>query len=92
MLEYGKGAYNRTQGNLPQLDVVNMFVEQSASQGVIMQSRRPLGEVVEVGSGPVRASQVRDGVFNGDRFTVSGTELYRDTALLGSIAGGGWFP
>ena len=41
MLEYGKGAYNRTQGNLPQLDVVNMFVEQSASQGVIMQSRRP---------------------------------------------------
>ena len=89
MLEYGKGAYNRTQGNLPQLDVVNMFVEQSASQGVIMQSRRPLAEVVTVGNGPVRASVERDGVFGGARFSISGGGAYYGTDLLGSVSGEG---
>lgn len=89
MLEYGKGAYNRTQGNLPQLDVVNMFVEQSASQGVIMQSRRPLGEVLEIGSGPIRTTLVRDGVFAGDRFTISGGKAYRGITELGDIIGNG---
>lgn len=88
-LEYGKGAYNRTQGNLPQLDVVNMFVEQSASQGVIMQSRRPLGEVLEIGSGPIRTTLVRDGVFAGDRFTISGGKAYRGITELGDIIGNG---
>ena len=89
MLEYGKGAYNRTRGNLPQLDTVNMFVEQSGSQGIVMQSRSPLGEVAEIGLGPVRASLERDGVFSGDRFTISGGIAYRDTAALGSVAGDG---
>lgn len=88
-LEYGKGAYQRTRGNLPQLDVVNMFVEMSNSQGVVMQSRPPLGEVETVGAGPIRASLVRDGVFDGDRFTISGNKAYRGTTLLGTVDGDG---
>lgn len=89
MLEYGKGAYNRTRGNLPPLETVNMFVEASQSQGVVMQSRPPLKQVAEIGSGPVRASVVRDGVFSGDRFTISGSNAYRGTTLLGAITGTG---
>ena len=89
MLEFGKGAYNRTRGNLPALETVNMFVEQSASQGVIMQSRPPMAISGTVGIGPIRASSEKDGVFGGDTFTVSGTGLYRNTTLLGTITGNG---
>lgn len=89
MLEYGKGAYQRTRGNLPQLDVVNMFAEMSNSQGVVVQSRQPLGEVVTVGDGPIRATLERDGVFAGDRFTLSGPVAYRGTLALGNVIGEG---
>ncbi len=89
MLEYGKGAYERSRGNLPPLTTVNMYVEQSASQGVVMQSRQPLGEVADIGPGPVQASLERDGVFNGDRFTISGGFAYRGATLLGVVAGSG---
>jgi len=88
-LEYGKGSYNRTRGNLPPLDTVNMFVEQSASQGVVMQSRPPLAQVAEIGVGPVQATLSRDGVFNGDRFTISGGIAYRGAASLGAVTGTG---
>jgi len=89
MLEYGKGAYERTRGNLPALTTVNMFVEQSASQGIVMQSRLPLKEVETVGAGPVQASVVRDGVFGGDRFTISGGIAYRGVVALGAVVGTG---
>lgn len=89
MLGYGKSAYNRTRGNLPPLETVNMFVEASQSQGVVMQSRPPLNEVAEVGAGPVQASVVRDGVFDGDRFTISGGQAYRGATLLGAVSGSG---
>ena len=89
MLEYGKGAYSRTRGNLPPLETVNMFVEASQSQGVVMQSRPPLKQVAEIGSGPVQASLERDGVFDGDRFTISGGFAYRGATLLGAVSGSG---
>lgn len=89
MLEFGKGAYNRTRGNLPPLETVNMFVEQSATQGVVMQSRPPLSIQTTIGNGPIRAALDKDGVFGGDRFTVSGTGLYRAGTLLGAIEGNG---
>jgi hypothetical protein len=88
-LEYGKGAYERSRGNLPPLTTVNMYVEQSASQGIVMQSRQPLGEVADIGAGPVQASLERDGVFNGDRFTISGGFAFRGTTLLGPVIGNG---
>ena len=88
-LEYGKGAYKRDRGNLPPLETVNMFVEQSNSQGVVMQSRLPLAVVETIGAGPVQASLVRDGVFNGERFTISGNIAYRGTVELGAVVGSG---
>ena len=55
-IPYGLNAYTRNRGNLPPLELVNMFVEKSDSQGVILQSRKALVEVANVGSGPVRAT------------------------------------
>lgn len=88
-LDYGKGAYTRSRGNLPELPVINMFVEQSGSAGVIMQSHKALVEVTEVGPGPVRAVLQKDGVFGGDRFVISGTGFYRNSTLIGMVDGSG---
>ena len=88
-LPYGTSAYQRNRGNLPSLELVNMFVEQSNSQGVILQSRKALVEVAEVGSGPIRATLQEDGVFSGDRFTLSGSGFYRGSTLLGTVSGEG---
>lgn len=88
-LEYGKGAYQRSRGNLPELPVINMMVEQSSADGIIMQSCLALKEKETIGDGPIYASLQRDGVFGGDRFTISGNGLYRGTTLLGTIDGDG---
>lgn len=88
-LDYGKGAYKRSRGNLPELPVVNMFVEQSGSEGIVMQSHKALVEEAEVGPGPVRAKLQKDGVFGGDRFVISGSGVYRGATLIGSVNGTG---
>lgn len=88
-LDYGKGAYTRSRGNLPELPVINMFVEQSKSDGVVLQSHKALVEAAEVGSGPVRATLQKDGVFGGDRFAISGNAVYRGSTLLGTVDGDG---
>lgn len=88
-LDYGKGAYTRSRGNLPELPVINMFVEQSGADGIVMQSHKALLEVAEVGSGPVRAVLQKDGVFGGDRFVISGSGLYRNSTLIGTVDGAG---
>ena len=88
-LDYGKGAYSRSRGNLPELPVVNMFVEQSKADGVVLQSHKALAQVAEVGSGPVHAVLQKDGVFGGARFTISGGFAYRGSTLLGPVDGSG---
>lgn len=90
-IAYGKSAYNRSRGNLPELPVVNMYAESSASdeQGIVMQSRKGLLEESIVGSGPIRGMFQRDGSLSGVRFVVSGDELYAGETLLGAISGDG---
>lgn len=88
-LDYGKGAYSRRRGNLPELPVINMFVEASTADGVVMQSHKALVEEAEVGTGPVRANLQKDGVFGGDRFVISGNGVYRGSALIGLVDGTG---
>ena len=88
-LDYGKGAYTRSRGNLPELPVINMFVEQSGADGIVMQSHKALAEVADVGPGPVRATLEKDGVFGGDRFVISGNAVYRGSTLIGVIDGSG---
>jgi hypothetical protein len=89
LLDYGKGAYKRSRGNLPELPVINMFVETSTADGIVMQSHKALTEEAEVGSGPVRAKLEKDGVFGGDRFVISGNAVYRGSTLIGTVDGSG---
>lgn len=90
-IQYGKGAYSRARGNLPDLPLINMFVESSPTQGggVTLQSRKGLEEIASLGNGPVRGVFQRDGALGGVRFVVSGNQVYAGSTLLGTIEGSG---
>jgi len=90
-LTFGTSAYSRLRGNLPELPVVNLFVENTPSQqlGVVLQSRPGLEASTEVGGGPIRGLFQADGVLGGALVAVSGGEVYKGATLLGSIAGTG---
>ena len=90
-IPYGIGAYSRQRGNLPPLRLVNMFVERSQSNQdqIVLQSRFGIEPDGVYGSGPIKAVMQKDGVFNGDRFVLSGNEFYRGSTLLGNVDGGG---
>ena len=89
-LSYGTSAFTRTRGNLPPLELRNLFVEEGKTgDPVILQSRRGIVAESTYGSGPIRGRFQRDGAFNGDDFVVSGTSFYRGATLLGTIAGDG---
>lgn len=89
-LAYGYSAYQRDRGNLPELPLVNLFVEPTPTteRGIVLQSRPGMSAgSVSMGSGPVRALFLADGVFSGDLFGVSGSSLYRGSTSLGAVAG-----
>jgi len=90
-LAFGTSAYSRDRGNLPELPLVNMFVEAApvTEKGIILQSRPGLVEHSEIGSGPVRGLYRADGVLFGETVTLSGSELYMGATLLGEIEGDG---
>lgn len=73
-IPYGARAYRRNSGNLPELKLINMFVEPSPveSEGVTLLSREGLQELSFDGTGPIAGVFKQDGVFNGDTFVVSG--------------------
>jgi hypothetical protein len=89
-LSYGLSSYERTVGNPAGLPAVNMYVEQSDSEGVMMQSRPPLVDrSANMGAGPVRALFKRDGVVSSALLGVSGANFYRETTLIGAFTGSG---
>lgn len=89
-LQYGRSSYERAEGNLPGLLVVNMYVEETASEGVVLQSRPPLVDrSADLGAGPIRALFKRDGVISGMLLGVSDMELYNVTTSVGTITGSG---
>jgi len=90
-LTFGLSSYERAEGNLPPLPVVNMYAEQSDSEGVVLQSRPALldREANMGATGPVEALFKRDGVLSGDLVGVSGGDIYRLTVSIGTLAGSG---
>ncbi len=89
-LQYGLSSYERAEGDLAGLPVVNMYVEQTASEGPVLQSRPGLSDrSANMGSGPVRALFKRDGVVSGALLGVSGTALYNATTSVGTVTGSG---
>jgi hypothetical protein len=90
-IAYGAAAYRRDNGNLPELRLVNMYLERAPQEenGVVLLSREGLDEYSAPGNGPVTGIFRADGVFDGNLFTVSGGRLFRDETDLGPIAGTG---
>jgi hypothetical protein len=91
-LAFGLSAYKRDRGNLPELPVVNMFVEKATTEPsqVALHSRPPLVQsAASVGTGVVRGIFKKDGVLNGSEFKVVGSQLFKDNVLVGTITGSG---
>jgi hypothetical protein len=88
---FGTSAYSRARGNLPELPVINMFVESAPTEqsGVVLQSRPGLVENRTTGSGPIRGLYQSEGVLTGEVFAVSGAEVFRGTLAIGTITGAG---
>ena len=82
-------AYSRSAGNFPPLTLINMFTEKSPTSDdeFALLSRKGLLTSVTRGTGPIRGVFTQGGVFAGDQFAVSATELYRGATLLGTVAG-----
>ena len=86
-LSFGVSAYGRTRGNIAEMPVINMIAESAPSEGrIVLQSRPGLSMSREVGLGPVRGLFRRDGVLQGDTYTVSGEALFRNETSLGGVA------
>lgn len=91
-LSYGIGAFDRDTGSLPELKCINLFAEGArTSEGQIcLQSRPGLSVAQTDGTGPINAIFSEPGVFGGDIFTQSGTEIYRANVSLGSSQTGSY--
>lgn len=91
-LQYGLTAFERARGDLPQLPVVNMFAEATATEedGVSLQSRPGLTSLSSIGD-EVQAIFQKDGVLGGAQFTVVDSTLYEDGVSVGALDGAGPF-
>lgn len=80
--------YGRSRVNLPQTRLVNAYVEKSPGgpSGEIRTTRPGLTRVYTNGQGPILDMYQSPGLFGGDLFTVSGSDVYRNDALIGTIA------
>lgn len=90
-MQFGITAFERARGDLPELPVINMFVEEAPTEetGVVLQSRPGLEETAVLGSGPIGTLFRKDGVLGGAQFAVSGGMLYSGTTSVGAVVGSG---
>lgn len=66
--------------------MVNSYAESSEGPTKVVRLPRPgLTAFATLGDGPILRQFQQPGLFNGDLFTVSGGQLYRNTTLLGSV-------
>jgi hypothetical protein len=91
-IAYGSGAYRRTDGNFPELVLINMLVEKSktSEQGAAIISRPGLVSAFENGTGPINGLFAKKGTLSGDIFSISNATLFRATASIGAISGSGY--
>lgn len=89
-LQFGLSSYERAEGDLAALPVVNMYLEQTGSEGITLQSRNGLSDrSADMGVGPVEALFKRDGVVSGNLLGVSDAKLYDVTTNKGTVTGSG---
>lgn len=90
-LTIGLSSYERAEGDLPALPLINMFAEQTASEDIVLQSRRGLDDrSADMGVGPVKQIFRRDLVAGSTLHGVSDGKLYDGTTSAGTIAGSGF--
>ena len=94
----GRGAYNRTYAQEPEIELLNRFLEENPTNQVeqIALLARPGNTFFQsMGVGPLRAIRHQPGVHNGDLFVVSNDTLFRydgtnpPIAISGVVAGTG---
>lgn len=91
-IPFGLSSYERGEGDLPELPVINMYAEETPTEEnrVILQSRPGLEDrAADMGSGPVDCLFKRDLVLGGALYGVSGGTLYEGTTALGAVMGTG---
>ena len=91
-IQFGLSSYERAEGNLPELPVINMMAEEAPTEdrGVMLQSRPGLDDrSADMGAGPVKQLFRRDLVLSSALFGVSDNKLYSGTTNLGAIDGTG---
>lgn len=92
-IQFGLSSYERAEGDLPGLPVVNMYAEAAPTEerGVMLQSRPGLVDrSANMGSGPVRQLFLRDLVLSSALYGVSGGSLYERSNRLGGVSGSGF--
>jgi len=87
-LELSLGNYGRSRVDLPQLRLLNAYIEitKGGPSQYIRTTRPGLTLKYNVGEGPILATYQQPGLFNGDLFTISGSRLYRNDTLVGEVA------
>lgn len=90
-LQFGASTYVRQEGNFPYLPVINMYAEETPTEGTVsLISRTGLEYSSDILSEyPVHALFQQDGVLNGEYFSIIGSKVYKDTSIVGSISGSG---
>jgi hypothetical protein len=87
-LDFAPFSYGRPGYGLSEARQVNMYIEPAPPAELARTARLPrpgLVETRQVGTGPVNAIYRGADVFLGDVFQVSGTGVYRNSTLLGSV-------
>lgn len=93
----GQGAYERTYGQEPEVQLLNRFHERTPTNQVeqsVLLARPGDTFFTGAGVGPIRKLAHQPGAFDGDLFYVSGDALFRydgitTTPILGIVALGG---
>lgn len=89
-LAYGKGTYRRQASGLPELRLVNMYVEAAATSqdGIVLLNRPGLRRDTDRGDGPIRGLFHQDGALGDTIFSISGDQLF-GSEYLGQLSGSG---
>lgn len=84
-IPYGIQSYRRL--DVPQVVLRNLFVEkaQSVPGQLILVPRPSLAEYTSIGSGPINGLHYQGGSFSGTVFSVSGSQLYAGSTLVGDV-------
>lgn len=83
-----RSSYERGEGDIAPGVLINMYAEQTDTEGVVLQSRPSMADrLADMGAGPVEALYRRSGVVSGALMGVSGGKLYNGSTVVGTMSG-----